>query len=194
MTIRKTGFLKAAMAAGWPEKHVAALTNFFWSIENHPILEREHGQAILLRFQAQTRRWWHEDLPHPRATKWNIGKINENAIETVARKYYAEKQDLALTKVSNPSQTMRMLSLTNTPRFSSMLPTHAAPLPHHPFTSRAMRPSRFRANLTLPASLLASSFPPPCVVLFPQRVFVGRFLFPCVTIRPRRSRYCVSTR
>ncbi|KAL1739716.1 hypothetical protein HDZ31DRAFT_68658 [Schizophyllum fasciatum] len=99
MTIGKTGFLKAAVAAGWPEKHIAALTNFFWAIENHPILEREHGQAILLRFQAQTRRWWHEDLRHPNATKWNIGRINENAIETVARKYYAEKQDLALTKL-----------------------------------------------------------------------------------------------
>ncbi|KAL1661782.1 hypothetical protein EV121DRAFT_218375 [Schizophyllum commune] len=100
MTTGKTAFLKAATAAGWPEKHLNALATFFWEIENHPMLEREHGQAILLIYQAQTRAQWHDALRRPGAKKWNIANINDKAIDNIASKYYTDIQERLLGQVS----------------------------------------------------------------------------------------------
>ncbi|KAF8546504.1 hypothetical protein OG21DRAFT_1580388 [Imleria badia] len=61
----------------WPSKHINALAEFFWNLENHPIRNNENGDTITLTYASHIRRQWHDDLKNNVGDAFNIVLINE---------------------------------------------------------------------------------------------------------------------
>ncbi|KAJ7800215.1 hypothetical protein B0H13DRAFT_1463298, partial [Mycena leptocephala] len=55
LSVAKTGFLAAIEAAGWPKEHCAAVSSFFYAIENHPsrMNHDDYEDIILVMYQAR---------------------------------------------------------------------------------------------------------------------------------------------
>jgi hypothetical protein len=81
LSIAKTGFLAAIEAAGWPKEHRAAVSSFFYAIENHPsqMNHDDYADISLVIYQATTRRYWHDMLDQ--GLGFNIAIINDRLLE-----------------------------------------------------------------------------------------------------------------
>ena len=77
----KNALLQQAKLAGWPEKHLNALSFFYWNLENHPIRNVARGDEIILTYASRVRRHWHDDLKT--GTAGNIAVINTHLIQTI---------------------------------------------------------------------------------------------------------------
>ena len=60
------------------QKHVDALSLFFWNLETHPIRENPHGDDIIPTSASRLRRQWHDDLKAN--TAGNISIISADLI------------------------------------------------------------------------------------------------------------------
>ena len=56
MMFTKTSYLQHLGSAGWPQKHIDALTHFFVSLEASSFCGQSHGERVLITYQAQV---WH---------------------------------------------------------------------------------------------------------------------------------------
>ena len=62
MSIAKTTLLHHMGRTGWPDQHIMALAEFYLNLESHPMRLQTDGDTVLLHYQAQVRREWHEAL------------------------------------------------------------------------------------------------------------------------------------
>ena len=62
MSIARSCLLHHMAHTGWPEPHVIALAEFYLNLESHPTRLQVDGDTVLLHYQAQVRREWHEAL------------------------------------------------------------------------------------------------------------------------------------
>ncbi|KDQ19711.1 hypothetical protein BOTBODRAFT_86076, partial [Botryobasidium botryosum FD-172 SS1] len=73
---------------GWPERNVDMLGMFFTRIETHPMRYEPHGERILLAYQAQARREWHEALDA--GGGFNIAMICDSRLQTVYNQVWSQ--------------------------------------------------------------------------------------------------------
>ncbi|KAF9236388.1 hypothetical protein BU15DRAFT_50162 [Melanogaster broomeanus] len=100
----KNSFLVHIERASWPKKHINALAEFFWHLENHPICNCRHGDAhLMLLYAHRVRRLWHDDLK--RGTAFNISRINDNLMNTLNEDVIDQRRDDVLRKASHPSSS-----------------------------------------------------------------------------------------
>jgi hypothetical protein len=80
MSIGKTGLLDAmSKEPGWPKEHVVALGTFFMEIDAHILRRRAYGEEALLKYAADVRREWHDQLKSTDSSvqPFDIGVINQ---------------------------------------------------------------------------------------------------------------------
>ena len=85
MSIAKTTLLHHMGRTGWPDQHIIALAEFYLNLESHPMCLQTDSDTVLLHYQAQVRREWHEAL---RSTNdepaFDISLINNKCVNAIA--------------------------------------------------------------------------------------------------------------
>ncbi|KAJ7924262.1 hypothetical protein B0H13DRAFT_1601859 [Mycena leptocephala] len=100
-SIAKTGFLAAIEAAGWPKEHRAAVSSFFYAIENQPsrMNHDDYADIILVMYQARTRRYWHDMLDQ--GLGFNIAIINDRLLEQISQEFHNKLRSSRYRRVRN---------------------------------------------------------------------------------------------
>ena len=84
MSIAKASLLHHMAQTGWPEQHIYALAEFFLNLESHPTRLQTDGDTVLLHYQAQVRREWHEALKSTSdEPAFDISVINNRRVEAI---------------------------------------------------------------------------------------------------------------
>jgi hypothetical protein len=99
----KNVFLQHTKRNGWLDKHVNALAQFFWNLENHPIRFTEHGDTITLHYASRVQQRWHDDLKNNSGDAFNISLISDVLMNSIAFEVNSSIQIAATRKVSSPS-------------------------------------------------------------------------------------------
>ncbi|KIK74423.1 hypothetical protein PAXRUDRAFT_19888 [Paxillus rubicundulus Ve08.2h10] len=97
----KNNFLIHIEQASWPKKHVNALAEFFWHLENHPICNCHHGDAVMLLYTHRVQQSWHDDLK--RGLAFNISKVNDTLMNAFNEEVVDQRRDDMLHKASPPA-------------------------------------------------------------------------------------------
>jgi len=113
----KNTFLQQAKMANWPEKHINALSFFYWNLEVHPMRILPHGDKIILTYASRVRHQWHDDLKAD--TAGNISTINLNLIQSIGFKINAKRQEEILR-----CHEAQMLKVSQSPILSDLDPPH----------------------------------------------------------------------
>jgi len=87
----KNAFLQQATQAGWPAKHIDAISLFFWNLEVHPMRETPHSDEIILTYASRVRRQWHNNLKMK--TVGNISFINATLLQNIGFEVGARRQE-----------------------------------------------------------------------------------------------------
>ncbi|OBZ73565.1 hypothetical protein A0H81_06526 [Grifola frondosa] len=74
----KAVMLAEMQRAGWNEKHLLALSKFYWDLDNHDLRSETWGTAAIVLYHARIRRSWHESLQ--RDEGFNIAIISEDVL------------------------------------------------------------------------------------------------------------------
>ncbi|KIK82347.1 hypothetical protein PAXRUDRAFT_153897, partial [Paxillus rubicundulus Ve08.2h10] len=77
----KNSFLVHIEHMNWPKRHINALVEFFWHLENHLIRNCRHGNTVMLLYAHHVHRSWHDNLKH--GTDFNISKVNDTLMNTL---------------------------------------------------------------------------------------------------------------
>ncbi|THH11637.1 hypothetical protein EW146_g7975 [Bondarzewia mesenterica] len=80
--IAKIAYMRELDKCGWDKETITSMANFFYDVQNNPLLEEEYGIPTLLRYQASTRKRWHERLKE--GTSFNISIFNEDLLQRIA--------------------------------------------------------------------------------------------------------------
>jgi len=84
MSIAKACLLHHMAQTGWPEPHIVALAEFYLNLESHPTRLQVDGDTVLLNYQAQVRREWHEALRNTNdEPAFDISIINAKRMEAI---------------------------------------------------------------------------------------------------------------
>ena len=84
MSIAKTTLLHHMGRMGWPNQHIMALVEFYLNLESHPMHLQTDGDTVLLYYQAQVRREWHEALQSTNdEPTFDISLINNRCINAI---------------------------------------------------------------------------------------------------------------
>ncbi|ETW85318.1 hypothetical protein HETIRDRAFT_309375, partial [Heterobasidion irregulare TC 32-1] len=90
MSTAKSTYIAEIERLNWPLKHRQAIQEFFYALDMHPYRNaHEYGDTILLRYQASSRRLWHEQLKIPGGS-FNLRHINETLLDRIATTYLNE--------------------------------------------------------------------------------------------------------
>ena len=106
MSIARTCLLHHMAQAGWPEPHVIALAEFYLNLESHPMRLQVDGDTVLLHYQAQVRREWHEAL---RATSdepaFDISVVNIKRVEAIGADLWNTRRTEGVLRSADPFST-----------------------------------------------------------------------------------------
>lgn len=109
MSIARASLLHYMSKTGWPDQHVVSLAEFYLNLESHPTRLEANGDAILLMYQAQVRREWHEAL---RSTSdelaFDISIINKKRVEAIASLMWNARRAEGVLRLVNPSHKLEL--------------------------------------------------------------------------------------
>jgi hypothetical protein len=109
LTYAKTSYLQHVGKAGWPQKHAEALTHFFIALEASPFRSQANGEKILITYQAQVRRHWHDRLKQEGDGGFNIALIDNGLLESISNEIwdivYADNKKEARSPIMTPVTT-----------------------------------------------------------------------------------------
>ncbi|KIK77727.1 hypothetical protein PAXRUDRAFT_100519, partial [Paxillus rubicundulus Ve08.2h10] len=94
----KNSFLVHVKYMGWLKKHINALAEFFWHLENHLICNRRHGDTVMLLYAHCVCWSWHNNLKH--GTAFNISKVNNTLMNAFNKEVVDLRRDEVLHKAS----------------------------------------------------------------------------------------------
>ena len=131
MTRAKTNLLECMVDAGWEPQYTQALAEFYLKIENHPRLQDQGGDAVLIAYQAQARRQWHKALKDVSGdAAFDISNISEALITNIDNKLIREASQTMLTRSVTPCYLQRQaLSSSFLPTYSVHNNVRYVPLP-----------------------------------------------------------------
>ncbi|KAG6371329.1 hypothetical protein JVT61DRAFT_9628 [Boletus reticuloceps] len=110
----KNSYLHHIKQISWPDKHVNALAEFFWNLENHPARSNPNGDLVALHYAARIRRQWHDDLKNNTGKAFNISIINENLMNVLVFEVNSTIQAKVISKVSSSPSPLLSTSLMQT--------------------------------------------------------------------------------
>jgi hypothetical protein len=114
MSIAKTTLLHQMSQTGWPENHVIALAEFYLNLESHPTCQQTDGDTILLHYQAQVRREWHEAL---RSTSnepaFDISIINDKRVDAIGAEIWNTRRTEGVLRSVHPPSSAAQPKLIN---------------------------------------------------------------------------------
>ncbi|KZT24774.1 hypothetical protein NEOLEDRAFT_1178865 [Neolentinus lepideus HHB14362 ss-1] len=143
-----TGMLAEMESVGWDTQHHGVLTNLFWNLTNHEYCSRPHSETVLITYQAQIRRHWHDTLKHSEG--YNITTINDRLLVAIMEEY--------LTKLSSPTSAPYQFHHSGAPAPApAPSPTALAPA-LHPRWACAAPPSLPASHLHPHPRLTTPSF------------------------------------
>jgi hypothetical protein len=138
MTMAKNNMLHHMGEEGWPNKHVA-LATFFLRLDCHRLRQQPDSDAVLIIYQAQVRREWHDALKTTNDKEgFDIGIINDQRIDALHTMLLNTRQALAVTRYVPMPEIIPSTVLTPSPFCSyhplgtlvAMLSSHASHLLH----------------------------------------------------------------
>ena len=88
MRYAKMSYLQHLGKAGWPQKHIDALTHFFIALKASPFRGRSHGEKILITYQAWVRHHWHDQLKQEGDGGFNIAIIDLSLLEMISNEIW----------------------------------------------------------------------------------------------------------
>ena len=97
----KNSFLYHVKEALWPPKHVDALAELFWNLENHPICVSENSNLIALHYASRICRCWHDDLKNNTGSAFNISLISDTLMNNITFELNSNIQAKVARKVRN---------------------------------------------------------------------------------------------
>jgi hypothetical protein len=101
MTMAKNNMLHHMGEEGWPDKHVVALATFFLRLDCHRLRQQPDGDAVLIIYQAQVRREWHDTLKATNDKEgFDISIINDQRIDALHTMLLNTRQALAVRTLS----------------------------------------------------------------------------------------------
>jgi hypothetical protein len=92
MSMGKNAMLQLLQSASWPMKHIRALSNFFVAIDINKLRHEEHGEEILLLYQARARLNWHDALKKLDEEPFDITEINEVLLDKISKEVWRRTQ------------------------------------------------------------------------------------------------------
>ncbi|KIJ89442.1 hypothetical protein K443DRAFT_687279 [Laccaria amethystina LaAM-08-1] len=123
MSIAKACLLHHMAQTGWPEPHIIALAEFYLNLEGHPMRLQVDGDRVLLNYQAQVRREWHEALRNTNdEPAFDISIINIKRVEAIGADLWNTRRTEGVLRSVQPLQNRRT-ELTNS-LFSLPPPPH----------------------------------------------------------------------
>lgn len=81
----------------WPDEYVTMIAQFFWGLDTHELRGQTGGPGILVRYQAQYRREWHNALRE--GEPFNLALINEKALKNIQSQVLQEQVTSTLREV-----------------------------------------------------------------------------------------------
>ena len=85
MSIAKTTLVHHMGRTGWPDQYIMALTEFYLNLKSHPMQLQTDGDTVLLHYQAQVHREWHEALQSTNnEPAFDSSLINNRQVNTIA--------------------------------------------------------------------------------------------------------------
>ncbi|KAI6141488.1 hypothetical protein BKA82DRAFT_19886 [Pisolithus tinctorius] len=76
-------FLHHIKMVPWLEKHINALTMFFWNLESHPQQTTTNGDAIILTYTSCVHQQWHDELKANNGNIFDISIINNTLMNSI---------------------------------------------------------------------------------------------------------------
>ncbi|KAF7348033.1 Reverse transcriptase/ribonuclease H [Mycena sanguinolenta] len=133
MEMGANGLLEQMTRSKWPTRHTASVATFFYTLTRHPSRELDHGESILLIYQARARREWHDSLK--KDTGFNLALFNDNLLRSISDEYWNKLRAEGFRSVRivipssvraanitfSPSRTLLILPASQI-RFSSLPP------------------------------------------------------------------------
>lgn len=99
MSAAKNNLIEHAKSCGWAENLVIRLMQFYLALDTHPLRKKAFGDQVLLTYQAEVRRHWHQEMlkgdSHP---VFNIAKINGTLMREIEDDLYRQRRERALTE------------------------------------------------------------------------------------------------
>ncbi|KAI6138053.1 hypothetical protein BKA82DRAFT_161910 [Pisolithus tinctorius] len=80
----RVSFLHHIKMVPWPEKHINALTMFFWNLKSHPQCSTTNSNAIVLSYTSQVHCQWHDELKANNSHVFDISIINDMLMNSIA--------------------------------------------------------------------------------------------------------------
>jgi len=103
MSIAKGTLLHHMSQTGWPDQHVIALAEFYLNLESHPTWLQVDGDTVLLHYQAQVHREWHEAL---RSTNdepvFDISIINNKCVKAIGAELWNSRHTEGVLRLAYP--------------------------------------------------------------------------------------------
>ena len=95
MSIGKTSLLQhMEKEEGWPNEHVVAMGTFYVELDLHPMRRRPFGEDALMRYHAEVRRDWHEQLKstNDNVEPFDISVINQGHLNAIYEVQLSDRQ------------------------------------------------------------------------------------------------------
>ncbi|EDR01427.1 uncharacterized protein LACBIDRAFT_333308 [Laccaria bicolor S238N-H82] len=119
VSLAKTTLVHHMSQAGWPEHLIIMLAKFYLNLEAHPTRHEVDSDTVLLHYQAQVRREWHEALRNANDDEdvFDISSINDRRVDAIRTKIWnarrnegvlrLEEQLAQTTLVTDPTKASR---------------------------------------------------------------------------------------
>ncbi|EDQ99582.1 uncharacterized protein LACBIDRAFT_316361 [Laccaria bicolor S238N-H82] len=124
VSLAKTTLLHHMSQAGWPEYLVIMLAEFYLNLEAHPTRHEVDGDTILLHYQAQVRREWHEALRNADDDEdvFDISNINDRRVDAIGTKIWNARRDEGVPRLVTPPTLQGIL-----PRLTYLVSPYSQP-------------------------------------------------------------------
>ncbi|KAJ7716152.1 hypothetical protein B0H16DRAFT_1339302 [Mycena metata] len=84
-------YIKEIKRIGWDQKHIEALTGFFYGIDTDPMRSQDHGDKVVLIYADRYRLDWFNTLGVP-GKSFNIAQINHALMDKICTEYLNKLQ------------------------------------------------------------------------------------------------------
>ncbi|KAK1235051.1 hypothetical protein PQX77_001716 [Marasmius sp. AFHP31] len=140
MSTAKTGMLEDIKQANWPEEHVLALVTFFHHLENHPLRQEEHGEDVLVQYQAKTQKEWFHQLKDNDGRAFDISFISPSLLSSTKEKYHDDLRNKKYKEVRTAPLHLTAIPPIACPGQTGVINGFFGKVQAHPSTSTPLAP------------------------------------------------------
>lgn len=100
MSAAKNNMLSHMAKCGWDKDTVAAFLEFYIALDLHSTRGEEHAEQVLLAYQAEIRRDWHQEVARLGRghTVFDISVINESRLRSISEELHRKRRNQAIAE------------------------------------------------------------------------------------------------